>query len=331
MTRDKVELGRHLFYDVRLSANGAQSCATCHRQERAFTEPRVTSVGSTGEPHIRNAMSLANAAYAPRLNWADPDLARLEHQALVPLFGVHPVELGNDEASLIARISAVPGYVAQFAAAFPEIESADRISVDTLVKALAAFQRALVSADSSYDRYTLGDTTALDDDARAGLALFTSERLACSRCHTGFTLSSSSADADSNLEVFAFHNTGLYDVDGQGGYPKRDQGLFDVSEFPRDMGRFRAPTLRNIAVTAPYMHDGSIASLDEVVDHYAAGGRLITSGPDAGDGRANPFKSDLVRGFDLSSDERRQLLAFLHALTDPTFLSDPRYAPPGTP
>ncbi|HRE88859.1 MAG TPA: di-heme enzyme, partial [Myxococcota bacterium] len=159
--------------------------------------------------------------------------------------------------------------------------------------------------DSPLDRYRYGgDPTALSPDAVAGLALFTSERLGCSRCPGDFNFTTSSTHEGSTFEAFAFHNTGLYDVDGEGSYPERDRGLFDITAFYRDMGRFKAPTLRNIAVTAPYMHDGSIATLDAVLDHYAAGGRNLESGPDAGDGRANPFKSELITGFELTHEER---------------------------
>lgn len=126
----------------------------------------------------------------------------------------------------------------------------------------------------------------------------------------------------------AFHNTGLYNIDGKGGYPAPNRGVLEVSNQPGDMGRFKAPTLRNIAVTAPYMHDGSIATLSEVIDHYAAGGRTIASGPNAGDGSKNPYKSEFVTGFLLTPQEKLDLLAFLESLTDSSFLNDPALSDP---
>ena len=126
----------------------------------------------------------------------------------------------------------------------------------------------------------------------------------------------------------AFNNTGLYNIDGKGGYPQGNTGISELTERPEDMGRFKAPTLRNIAVTAPYMHDGSIPSLNEVLDHYAAGGRTIASGPNAGVGHDNPLKSSFVPGFTITPEERADLIAFLNSLTDEKFLTDPRYADP---
>lgn len=329
MSAAKVELGRHLFHDRRLSGNETQACASCHLQERAFTEPLTVSVGSTGESHFRNAMSLTNVAYNATQNWASPAVVRLEHQALIPLFGDDPVELGlgGREAELFARLAAVPEYQELFPRAFPEAGGA--ITVDTITKALAAFQRTLISGDSAYDRFWYGrDVTALSASEVRGLELFLSERLECFHCHGNFNFADSSThDAVGFVEI-AFHNNGLYNVDGEGAYPLHDRGLFDVTGRPEDMGRFKAPTLRNIAVTAPYMHDGSLATLDDVLDHYAAGGRLIVDGEHAGDGRANPFKSEFVKGFELTPGEREDVLAFLRALTDESFLTDPRFADP---
>ena len=130
------------------------------------------------------------------------------------------------------------------------------------------------------------------------------------------------------MERVGYHNTGLYNVDGLGAYPAENTGLFDMTGQRRDMGRFRAPSLRNIAVTAPYMHDGSIATLDEVIAHYARAGRAVEEGPNAGDGRLNPYKSEFVVGFELSDEEHADLLAFLNALTDENALSNPRWSDP---
>src|SRR3984885_2156299 len=153
MTAAKAELGRHLFYDTRLSANGTQACATCHEQERAFTDGRGQAVGSTGEVHPRGAMSLVNVAYAARLTWGNPSLARLEDQALVPMFGEHPIELGLQQPgnALLARLRGEPRYQALFAGAFGS--EAEPVSIEHVTQALATFERTIVSARSPYDRY----------------------------------------------------------------------------------------------------------------------------------------------------------------------------------
>ena len=327
MSSAKAELGRRLFYDKILSENRTQACASCHQQQRAFTDGHEHALGSTGQPHSRNSMSLTNVAYASRLTWASSLLDRLEDQALLPMFGDAPIELGlPDEATIVTRLQQDPRYTKLFAQAFPH----DRqpISVKNLTRAIAAFERTLISGDSPYDRYTRGDTGALSDSAKRGMTLFFSERLECFHCHGGFNFADSVDHAKLPEPERAFHNTGLYNVDGKGAYPASDRGLYKLTAKPADMGRFKAPTLRNVAVTAPYMHDGSIATLDEVIDHYAAGGRSIHSGPNAGDGSNSPLKDKFLVGFILSQSERADLIAFLESLTDETFLHDPRFADP---
>jgi cytochrome c peroxidase len=326
MSAAKVGLGRRLFYDTRLSGNETQSCATCHEQARAFTDGKARGVGSTGEVHPRGAMGLTNVAYAATLNWANPVVRRLEAQALIPMFGESPVELGmaGREDELFARLAADPAYPAAFEAAFP----GRGVSLDTITQALAAFERTLISAGAPYDRYLAGDAGALSDAARRGLGLFLSERLECFHCHGGFNFTGSVDHEGNVFDQAAFFNNGLYDVGGLGRYPEDAPGLYEHTQDPTDHGRFKAPTLRNIAVTAPYMHDGRLATLDDVIDHYSRGGTLTADGPNAGDGRSNPNKSSFVVGFELSADERRDLLAFLHSLTDEGFLTDPRFGAP---
>lgn len=330
MSAAKVELGRHLFHDPRLSGNETQSCASCHRQELAFTDGLATSVGSTGEAHPRASMSLTNIAYAARLTWANPVLSHLSDQALVPMFGEDPVELGADEVELVARLEADPAYPELFREAYPG--EADPISVGNVVRAIASFERTLISGDSPFDRYVYqGDDDALSESARRGLALFESNELECFHCHGGFNFSDGVTHEGLVIEEVGFHNTGLYNIDGRGGYPEPNRGLYESTGERADMGRFRAPTLRNIAVTAPYMHDGSIADLDGVLDHYAAGGRTITDGPYAGVGSESPLKNVFIHGFELTEQERADVLALLESLTDETFLNDPRFADPFAP
>lgn len=328
MTPEKVELGRYLFYDVRLSENQTQSCASCHRQELAFTDGLPFSVGSTGEETPRSSMSLANVAYVPRLTWANPLLHNLSEQALIPLLGEEPVELGFAHASdeLLSRLRENQQYQALFASAFPEAE--ETITMANLTDALASFQRSLVSFDSPYDRWIAGDDAAISESAQRGLMLFLGERLECFHCHGGVFFTDSFDTQHTLFNEQQYHNNGLYNLDGRGAYPEPNVGLFEFTESPSDMGKFRAPTLRNIARTAPYMHDGSIATLSEVLDHYSAGGRNITEGPYFGDGRESPNKSININGFSLTEQERADVLAFLESLTDETFLTNPAHGDP---
>jgi cytochrome c peroxidase len=182
ITPAKVELGRYLFYDTRLSSDGSLSCASCHVQARAFTDGRAVSRGVTGSATPRNAMSLANVAYFPVLTWANPLMQHLERQALVPLFGQEPVELGlaGMDEEVIGRLSSQGIYRRLFTAAFPDAHG--EISIATVVRALAAFERTLISVRSPYDRYRYeGDVDAVSDSAIRGEALFFSERLECHR------------------------------------------------------------------------------------------------------------------------------------------------------
>lgn len=329
MTVEKVTLGRHLFYEPRLSGNETQSCASCHEQDRAFTDGLARAVGSTGQEHPRNAMSLVNVAYVPTFNWANPLVRTLHEQALTPMFGDDPVELGLDGETMRERLADDEGYRELFEAAYPDADR--RFTIDQVVMAIASFERSIVSADSPYDRYLAGHTDAIGSEAREGIALFFSEKFECFHCHGSFNLSSAVDHEGNVFDQSAFFNNGLYDVDGEGGYPLDNQGLITFTGEAADMGRFRPPSLRNIELTAPYMHDGSIATLEEVLEHYARGGRLIETGPHAGDGKDNPYKNDFISGFDMSDREKAALLAFLRALTDTTVTTDSRFADPGPP
>ncbi len=338
MSAAKVELGRYLFYDRRLGSDFA--CASCHRQALAFTDGLGSAHGANGGFHRRGAMSLANVAYNATFAWADPKLTSLEDQALVPMFNRHPVELGveGDGTAMFARLARDPGYDAMFAAAFPARAAGERISVSTVVQAIAAFERTLISGDSAYDRRVyLDQRSAMSEAAKRGMRLFFEERVGCFHCHSGVNFSGPTVSADAprrrprrDLDKHAgFHNTGLYNLGARGGlYPADNPGLAEHTSLESDVGRFRAPTLRNVALTAPYMHDGSIATLDEVIEHYAAGGRTIETGPYAGVGSDNPRKSPLVKGFRLAGSDKDDLVAFLESLTDEGFVTDPRFADP---
>ena len=283
MTTPKVELGRRLFSDTRLSVSGQYSCASCHDQARAFTDGLAHALGATGASHPRGAMSLTNVAYNVSFGWYDPALRSLENQAAVPMFNEHPIELGvkGHEAEVLARF-ATAADAAQFAAAFPGPSSP--VSFEQIEKAIATFERTLISGNSPFDRFLYrDDRAALSDSARRGMDLFFSKRTKCSECHSGFNLSGPVQIDGAEPDAAVFHETGV--------------------------GPFRAPTLRNIAVTAPYMHDGRLATLEAVVAHYARGG-------DPG-----PKKSDRLRGFRISAAETSDLVEFLKSLTDADFLA----------
>ncbi|HJY35854.1 MAG TPA: di-heme enzyme [Steroidobacteraceae bacterium] len=328
LTVEKAELGRHLFYDKRLSANDTQACASCHQQSHAFAEEAAVATGSTGQKHHRNAMALVNAAYTATYTWAHPGITRIEQQVLLPLFGDKPVEMGaaGHEPEILDRLRKDPEYQRLFARAFPA--ASEQVTFDNVAKALASFVRTLISFDSPFDRYAYyGDDKALTESQVRGMNLFMSERLECAHCHAGFNFSQFVTHESAAVVERAFHITGLYpysDTYVSGA----DYGLFAVTSQAADKDRFKAPTLRNIERSAPYMHDGSLATLNDVIDFYSAGGRVLTDGPRAGDGRAHPGKSPFIKGFALTAQERQDLLAFLSSLTDERFLTDPKSADP---
>ena len=299
MSSEKVELGRYLFYDVRMSLNGKTSCATCHRQELAFTDGRPGAVGSTGEKHTRSSMGLVNIAYAGALTWNNPTIKSLEEQALVPMFGEHPVELGLPKGGpeFLALLRSDPRYRTLVEAAFPT--ESDPFTIANAVKAIACFERTIISARSPYDRYHYyREEDAVSEAAKRGEILFFDSRHSCFRCHGGFLFSDATVTAENPAREIEFHNDGL------------------AIDKPEDAGKFKTPTLRNIAITAPYMHDGRFATLDTVLTHYASAGT------------DNPNKDHLVHGFQLSPGDRADLIAFLQSLTDEAVLDDPRFRNP---
>jgi cytochrome c peroxidase len=329
MSEAKVELGRFLFYDKRLSANGTISCASCHQQAHAFSDPRVVPVGVTGDKHPRHAMRIVNAAYLPVLTWANPTMRSLEKQALVPMFGEHPVEMGlaGRELEILATLRGDARYPALFAAAFPG--ERDAISLAGITRAIASFERALLSFDSPYDRYRYGgQPDAIPASAKRGEALFFGERVDCAHCHGGINLTDNVMHEKLRAPEIAFHNTALFNLGGTGAYPPDNTGIMEITRDPADMGKFRTASLRNVAASGPFMHDGSVATLAGALDHYAAGGRTIASGPNAGVGATSPLRDVQLARFTLSAGEKRDLLAFLESLTDETFLHDPRFGDP---
>jgi cytochrome c peroxidase len=329
MNPAKVQLGRYLFYDKRMSINGTTSCSTCHRQELAFTDGRPQSVGATGQVHPRNAISLANVAWEAALNWSDTRTRSLEEQALKPMFSEAPLEmgLGAIRGEFLRLIETDPVYRPLFRRAFPGV--ADVYSISNIARALAAFERTIISSDSPYDRFHFGgDPSAISEAAKRGEILFFEDGgPSCFRCHSGINFSDSTDFAGAGSQRM-YHNTGLYNLAGMFSYPEPNRGLFEQTKLPADMGKFKTPGLRNVALTAPYMHDGSIATLGEVLDHYAAGGRTVSEGPLAGVGHDNPHKDKLVHGFPMTPVNRSDLIAFLESLTDDSLIHNAALADP---
>ncbi len=276
LTPERVRLGERLFFDPVLSSDGAVSCASCHHPDRAFADARALSRGVQGREGLRNAPSLLNVAYRKTLFW-DGGALFLESQALVPL--EDPREMDLPIADALARLNADAEYRSRFARAF----DGDSATVQTLSYALASFERTLVSAPTAYDRFLSGDVGALTADERAGLAVF--ERH-CQTCHAGPQLTND-----------GFANNGVEVTDD-------DPGRERVSFVGADRGSFRVPSLRGVARTAPYFHDGRHVDLSAVVDHYTRGGG------------ATDGQSPLVRPLALSPAERSALLAFLATLDD---------------
>jgi len=330
ITEARVLLGRYLFYDKRMSLNGTTSCATCHRQELAFTDGRAHAVGATGQTHPRSAMSLVNIAYNGAFNWSDPTVHSLEEQALKPMFSTDPIELGLNviQADFLQLTQSDPVYRPLFSRAFRD--EADPHTIGNIAKALAAFERTIIAGASPYDRFRYErDGTAISESAKRGEILFFLDGgPSCFRCHGGFNFSDAVEFAGGSTSPVEFHNTGLYNLAGQFSYPLPNPGLYEHTKHPEDIGKFKAPTLRNIALTAPYMHDGSIRTLGEVLDHYAAGGRTIADGPFAGVGHDNPTKDKLIHGFYMTPQNRADLVAFLESLTDDSLIHDPRFWDP---
>ncbi|HVR44266.1 MAG TPA: cytochrome c peroxidase [Thermoanaerobaculia bacterium] len=282
MSEAKFELGRHLFHDPRLSANGTQSCASCHQQSRAFTDGRPKAIGSTGQVHSRNAMTLTNVAYNVSFTWDDPRVRSLERQARVPLFNEHPIEMGmkGREREILARLRADVRYRTMFREAFPGERRP--IGVANVVRAIATFERALVSGRSPWDRAAFdGEHDALSPEAWRGVEIFFSERAGCASCHAGFNFSGPVRHVGSVRALPELVSNGV------------------------TPGRFRVPTLRNVELTAPYMHDGSLAALEDVIARY-----------------------DDARGLGLDAAARADLAAFLRSLTDRAFVGDPRLSDP---
>lgn len=289
LTDSRARLGKRLFYDTRLSRTSDVACSTCHEQEHAFAEPDVVSTGVDGRTGTRNAPPLINLAWSESFFW-DGRTPTLEEQAGKPI--ENPDEMDLPIADAVARVAEDASYVSAFYEAYEETPTEA-----SLRKALASFVRTLVSANSGYDRHLRGDDTSFDDAAKRGETVFFGERGGCFHCHPAGMLT--------NEGLF---NNGAY----AGG---SDTGRQLVTGRSGDIGKFKVPGLRNIELTAPYMHDGSLPTLEAVIDHYDRGGR------------GDPTTDPQIVPLSLTSDEKADLLAFLRSLTDPDFATDPRFGP----
>jgi cytochrome c peroxidase len=289
-TPQRIALGRRLFYDERLSRTEEISCSSCHVQEHAFADPNRVSTGVDGKLGTRNAPALVNLAWGTSFFWHG-GATSLEVQAVGPI--KNPLEMDMLLGEVAARLGSDATTLSEFQAAYGEGPSES-----TITRAIASFVRSLVSGSSAYDRYLAGEKSALSDAAVRGEALFNGERGECFHCHTSF-----------NFTNNGFRNNGIAADDP-------DAGRREITLKDSDLGKFKVPTLRNVAVSAPYMHDGVLTTLDEVIDAYVAGGRGHTN------------TDPLIQPLELSAEDKADLRAFLESLTDEHFLTNPAYRDP---
>lgn len=316
ITPEKVELGRLLFYDPVLSGSNRLSCATCHHPDHGFSDGRPRSIGAGGEgigpdrtggeELERNAPTLWNAALHQSLFW-DGRAATLEEQALVPL--TSPREMNEDPARLVRELRAIPEYAQLFGEAFGG--GADAVTIHNVAAALATFQRTLISINSKFDRYATGDFAAFNESEKRGLMLFRSLHTRCFECHNFPNFS------DETFRVLGVPEDAR-------DLASMDRGRGAVAETGPEFG-FKVPTLRNVALTAPYMHNGSLATLREVIDFYSdAGGRKEEV--------AVPLIDEKIHTIDLTDQESEDLVAFLETLTDTSLQPPaPERVPSGLP
>jgi cytochrome c peroxidase len=280
MTPEKVELGKMLYFDKRVSKDGTVACATCHDPKRGWAEDQPTSTGILGQKGGRNSPSVINAAYATSQFW-DGRAATLEEQAVGPV--ANPIEMGSSMAEVVERLSKIPDYQKRFQKVF-----GTGVTEKGFAQAIAAFERTVLSGGSAYDRFQAGDKKALTNAQKRGLKVF--EKAGCANCHTPPLFSD-----------YDFHNAGVGT-----GKPNADEGRKMVTKKDEDTGAFRVPSLRDAAKTAPYFHDGSARSLEEAVALMAAGGK------------DNPHRSsdfDAVRESKLTARDQKDLVEFLKALS----------------
>ena len=290
---EKARLGRWLYYDTRLSADGTLSCATCHIPEHGYSEPRAVSIGIDGQVGTRKAPSFLNAAFAfyPETFW-DGRAGTLEEQAIGPM--ANPIEMGSSHDVVESTVASIPGYAPFFERAFGD----PIVTLDRIAEAIADYERTRISGNSPWDVWRDDeDTRAVDPAIPLGDELFFGRGL-CATCHVG-----------SHFTDSRFHNLGIGWDEATGTFA--DEGRFVVSGKDEDRGAFKTPGLRDVALRAPYLHDGSLATLRDVVQHYVKGGT------------PNPYLSPKMKPLDLSEPEIDALVAFMEALTGEGYLDGP--------
>lgn len=306
-TKQGVYLGRMLFYETRLSANNTISCGSCHQQDKAFTDGRAFSPGVDAVLTPRNSMSLVNLLWARKFFW-DGRANGLEEQAVTPLTSQH--EMGQSLTVSAQKLAQTTNYPALFKLVYGD----GQITGDRIVKAISQFERTLISANSRYDQYLQGVYQPTPDELK-GMELFNTapqpekgiRGANCSHCHGG---------PKTYMELF--HNNGLDSL------PK-DPGIETLTHLPGDRGRFKVPTLRNITLTAPYMHDGRFKTLEEVVDHYS---EHIEQSPALSSFLRGESNEAGGKSLKLLPAEKKQLIAFLNMLTDSAFITNPTFSDP---
>ncbi len=309
LTEEGIKLGRMLFYDPILSGDSTQACASCHNQKFGFTDNgKALSIGVDGIAGTRNSMALINLAWRDRFFW-EGRANSLEEQALEPVPNPIELHLGWNEA--IERLMRHVDYRVAFYEAF----GIKTIEKEDVAKALAQFQRTLISVESVYDLYYTGQTDDLSEDAIEGRGLFFNEKGDCFHCH--------GSDTDNLFAANLFANNGLNSDEEY--LDLADRGLASITGNVVDNGLFRVPTLRNITLTTPYMHDGRFQTLEEVVEHYNSGMKYA---PNLDPNFAVRFKNKEYQGLGLSEKEKRQLVAFLESLTDTSFVNNPEFSNP---
>lgn len=279
LSKEKIELGRLLFNDKRLSADGNISCSSCHLKDYAYSDTVPVSAGVHGKLDRRNAYSIVNVAYQKAL-FMEGGVPNLELQALAPFLNENEMAFRLSQA--FKKIGDDENYRALSLEAF----GTDSIDSRIIAYSLAAFQRTLISTGSRYDLFIQGDSTALSTKEKMGMDLFFSSRTHCASCHTGFLFTDQK-----------YYNIGLDSI-------ITDEGRAAISQDENDLGKFKTPSLRNVAITAPYMHDGRLSSLDDVVDFYNSGGL------------AHPNKDNRIKQLNLTAKEKESLVAFLNSLND---------------
>lgn len=275
----KAELGRDLYYDKRLSADNTVSCASCHAPKFGFTDDEPVSTGIRGQKGSRSAPTVVNRAFSLAQFW-DGRAASLEEQAKGPI--ANPIEMGNTLDAAVATLKKIPGYPPLFAQAF----GTDEIDIDRVAMAIATFERTVLSGNAPYDRFKKGDKKAMTPEQVRGMSVFF-DKAKCDRCHE-----------NSNFTLNAYENIGI-GMDK----PNPDLGRYAITKDPRDWGVFKVPTLREIEHTAPYMHDGSLKTLEDVVDYYDRGGL------------PNQNLDSNIRKLHLTDQDKKDLVAFLKALS----------------